>query len=80
MKITQEHIKNILKIAVAIGAFWVVYRVAISFDKNNEDRTYKQLQKVCGVILQQQPNNISLYDDCMNNGLGEMNNGVDESQ
>ncbi len=67
----KEFMKVIFWIGVFIGGIYLLDYLIEEYDNNKSDGIYKQLSRVCGVITAQQPNNIDLYDDCMNTGMEE---------
>ena len=56
---------------VFAGGICLLDYLVAEYDNNKANGVYKQLSRVCGVITAQQPNNIGLYDDCMNTGMEE---------
>jgi hypothetical protein len=67
----KEFMKVIFWVAVFIGGIYLLDYLFAEYDNKKADGVYKQLSRVCGVITSQQPNNIDLYDDCMNTGMEE---------
>jgi len=62
---------SFLKIIGAIVIIYFILQAVVYWQNSNENNTYKKLERVCGVILEEQSNNISLYDSCMNRGTDE---------
>jgi len=58
-------------IVIVIGGIWLITIILNDLNKNKEEALDQHLERVCGVITNEQPDNINLYDRCMNTGYEE---------
>jgi uncharacterized membrane protein YvbJ len=54
--------------AVIVGGFYLLGTLVNNYNADKERELDEKLEEVCGVILDQQPRNFNLYDDCMEQG------------
>ena len=66
-----EKAKVVFWIIVIICGLYLINREVILYNQRKEKELDKHLKRICSVIEYEQPNNIDLYDSCMDRGYEE---------
>ena len=71
----MENLKKVMSIAfwiiIFIGGIYILDIFFAELDRNKQKQITDKIDSACSVILDQQPNNESLYDRCMEKGYDE---------
>lgn len=68
----KELVNVILMILGIVIFIWVVDLSLKNHEENKEAEIREKVENICDVILYEQPNNQSLYDDCWNVGMEQL--------
>lgn len=56
---------------VVVGGIYLLDKLITMFDENKSNGVKEKINTTCEVILNQQPNNVILYDRCRERGYDE---------
>lgn len=74
-----QKLKVVFWILVIIGGILLANRELILYNQRKEKELDNHLKRICSVIKYEQPNNIDLYNSCMDRGYEEFGTVTEDS-